>query len=92
MKWSLIRQPGRVSQACTSEADEVVLFADPVHPTHAVRPVGCWASKDTLIAVAQTSGRQPLNIHGAIFAGAAGCGRQRIGLGMTGASCAIQVT
>ncbi len=29
------------------EADEVVLFADAVHPTHAVRPVGCWAPKDT---------------------------------------------
>jgi hypothetical protein len=36
-----------------------------VHPTHAVRPVGCWAPKDTPIAVAQTSGRQRLNIHGA---------------------------
>jgi transposase len=47
-------------------ADEVVLFADAVHPTHAVRPVGCWAPKDTPIAVAQTSGRQRLNIHGAI--------------------------
>src|SRR6476659_3509144 len=32
----------------------------------AVRPVGCWAPKDTPIAVAQTSGRQRLNIHGAI--------------------------
>ncbi len=42
------------------------LFADAVHPTHAVRPVGCWAPKDTPIAVAQTSGRQRLNIHGAI--------------------------
>ena len=47
-------------------ADEAVLFADAVHPTHAVRPVGCWAPKDTPIAVAQTSGRQRLNIHGAI--------------------------
>jgi transposase len=55
------------------DADEVVLFGDAVHPTHAVRPVGCWATeharegpKDTPIAVAQTSGRQRLNIHGAI--------------------------
>ena len=47
-------------------ADEAVLFADAVHPTHAVRPVGCWAPKDTPVAVAQTSGRQRLNIHGAI--------------------------
>jgi transposase len=48
------------------DADEVVLFGDAVHPTHAVRPVGCWAPKDTAIAVEQTSGRQRLNIHGAI--------------------------
>ncbi len=47
-------------------ADEAVLFGDAVHPTHAVRPVGCWAPKDTPIAVAQTSGRQRLNVHGAI--------------------------
>jgi transposase len=48
------------------DADEAVMFGDAVHPTHAVRPVGCWAPKDTQIAVAQTSGRQRLNIHGAI--------------------------
>ena len=46
--------------------DEAVLFADAVHPTHAVRPVGCWAPKETAVAVQQTSGRQRLNIHGAI--------------------------
>jgi len=46
--------------------DEAVLFADAVHPTHAVRPVGCWGPKDTQIAVEQSSGRQRLNIHGAI--------------------------
>jgi transposase len=46
--------------------DEAVLFGDAVHPTHAVRPVGCWAPKDTPVAVEQTSGRQRLNIHGAI--------------------------
>jgi transposase len=46
--------------------DEAVLFADAVHPTHAVRPVGCWAPKDIPLAVPQTSGRQRLNIHGAI--------------------------
>ena len=46
--------------------DEAVLFGDAVHPTHAVRPVGCWAPKDTPVAVPQTSGRQRLNIHGAI--------------------------
>src|SRR3978361_20133 len=46
--------------------DEAVLFADAVHPTHAVRPVGCWAPKDLPVAVSQSSGRQRLNIHGAI--------------------------
>ena len=48
------------------EADEAVVFVDAVHPTHAVRPAGCWAPKETPIAVTQTSGRQRLNIHGAI--------------------------
>lgn len=47
-------------------ADEAVLFADAVHPTHAVRPVGCWAPKEVALAVPQTSGRQRLNIHSAI--------------------------
>lgn len=46
--------------------DEVVLFADAVHPTHAARPVGCWGPKGVQIAVEQTSGRDRLNIHGAI--------------------------
>ncbi len=46
--------------------DEAVMFADAVHPTHAARPVGCWAPKETKVAVDQTSGRQRLNIHGAI--------------------------
>jgi transposase len=46
--------------------DETVVFADAVHPTHAVRPVGCWAPKETPVAVEQSSGRDRLNIHGAI--------------------------
>src|SRR5437016_7713541 len=46
--------------------DEAVLFADAVHPTHEVRPAGCWAPKDAKVAIEQTSGRQRLNIHGAI--------------------------
>jgi transposase len=48
------------------EADEAVLFVDAVHPTHGVRPVGCWAPKEIKLAVEQTSGRDRLNIHGAI--------------------------
>ena len=46
--------------------DEAVVFADAVHPTHAVRPVRCWAPKNQPIAVEQSSGRDRLNIHGAI--------------------------
>jgi transposase len=46
--------------------DEAVLFGDAVHPTHAVRPVGCWTPKDVPVAVEQSSGRDRLNIHGAI--------------------------
>lgn len=46
--------------------DEAVVFADAVHPTHSVRPVGCWSPKDVPVAVEQSSGRDRLNIHGAI--------------------------
>ena len=46
--------------------DEAVLFCDAVHPTHAARPAGCWAPRDRTLAIEQTSGRQRLNIHGAI--------------------------
>lgn len=46
--------------------DEAVVFADAVHPTHEVRPAGCWAPKNQKVVVEQTSGRQRLNIHGAI--------------------------
>ncbi len=46
--------------------DEAVLFGDAVHPTHGATPVGCWGPKDTKIAIDQTSGRERLNIHGAI--------------------------
>ena len=46
--------------------DEAVLFVDAVHPTHAARPVGCWAPAKENLALEQTSGRQRLNIHGAL--------------------------
>ena len=42
------------------------MFIDAVHPTHAARPAGCWAPKAEKLAVEQTSGRQRINIHGAI--------------------------
>jgi transposase len=46
--------------------DEAVLFGDAVHPTHAARPVGCWAPKEEKLAIEQTSGRERINIHGAL--------------------------
>lgn len=46
--------------------DEAVMFADAVHPTHEVRPAGCWAPKGSKVAIEQTSGRDRLNVHGAI--------------------------
>ncbi len=46
--------------------DEAVLFMDAVHPTHAAQPVGCWAPSQEKLAIEQTSGRQRINIHGAI--------------------------
>ena len=46
--------------------DEAVLFADAVHPTHAARASGCWAPRHCRPAIQQTSGRQRINIHGAI--------------------------
>src|SRR5271163_991377 len=44
--------------------DEVAIFVDAVHPTHAARPVGCWAPKEQKLAIEQTSGRERINIHG----------------------------
>ena len=46
--------------------DEAVTFADAVHPTHAVRAVGCWGPKNIPVAIMQSSGRERPNIHGAI--------------------------
>ena len=46
--------------------DEAILFADAVHPTHAVRAAGCWAPRHCRLAIEQASGRQRINIHGAI--------------------------
>jgi hypothetical protein len=43
-------------------ADEAVIFADAAYPTHAVRPVGCWAPKEGPVAVEQSSGRDRPNI------------------------------
>jgi hypothetical protein len=48
------------------DPNEVVLFADAVHPTHDTRPVGCWTAKKDRLAIKQTNGRQRLNIYDAI--------------------------
>ena len=52
--------------------NEAVLFAGAVHPTHAARPAGCWARRGEKLAIdpriksGETSGRQRINIHGAV--------------------------
>ena len=46
--------------------DEAAVFLDAAHPTHAARPEGCWAPAKEVLAIEQTSGRQRVNIHGAI--------------------------
>jgi len=48
------------------DADELVMFADAVHPTYGAQPVGCWTPKDVAVAVEQTTGREHVNIQGAI--------------------------
>jgi transposase len=50
----------------TMRVDEAVVFVDAVHPTHQVRPAGCWVRRHVAIAVEQTTGRDRLNIHGGI--------------------------
>ena len=47
-------------------SDEAVVFADAVHPTHQARAVGCWAPAEEKIVIAPASGRDRLNIHGAV--------------------------
>src|SRR5665213_1466518 len=42
-------------------ADEMVMFADAVHPVHGARPVGCWVRPDEALAVEQKTGRDHLN-------------------------------
>jgi Winged helix-turn helix len=50
----------------TMGADEAIAFVDAVHPIHQVRPAGCRARKEIAVAVESTTGRERLNIHGAI--------------------------
>lgn len=46
--------------------DEMVMFADAVHPVHGARPVGCWVRRGEAVAVEQTTGHDHINIHGAL--------------------------
>ena len=46
--------------------NEAIVFVDAVHPTNAARPAGCWSLGSDHPAIEQTSGRQRINIHGAI--------------------------
>lgn len=47
-------------------ADEATVFVDAVHPTHGAHPIGCWMPRGGRVGVDQSSGRDRLNIHGAI--------------------------
>ena len=46
--------------------DEAIVYVDAVHPTHQSSPGGRWLPQDTRCAVSVTSGRERLNLHGAI--------------------------
>ena len=46
--------------------DEAVYFGDAVHPEHQSRPSHGWVKKDDNIAIKCNSGRQRVNIHGAL--------------------------
>jgi len=47
-------------------ADEVVYFADAVHPEYQSRPAYGWVRKSDKVAVKRTTGRKRLNLHGAL--------------------------
>ena len=47
-------------------ADEVVSFADAVHPEYQSRPAHGWVRKGDKVALRRTSGRQRLNLHAAL--------------------------
>ena len=50
----------------TLGADEVVYFADAVHPEYQSRPAYGWVRKGDKLAVKRTTGRKRLNLHGAL--------------------------
>jgi transposase len=46
--------------------NEAVVYVDAVHPTHQVKPAGRWLPRGQHCALPSTSGRDRLNLHGAI--------------------------
>lgn len=46
--------------------DEAVYFADGVHPEYQSRPAHGWVKKGDKVALRRTSGRQRINLHGAL--------------------------
>lgn len=50
----------------TMEYDEAVVFTDAVHPTHQSRPAKGWARKNSKLALRTSSGRERMNIQGAL--------------------------
>jgi transposase len=47
-------------------ADDVVYFADAVHPEYQSRPAHGWIRKGDKLAVKRTTGRRRMNLHGAL--------------------------
>ena len=47
-------------------ADEVVYFADAVHPEYQSRPAHGWVRRGDKVALRRTSGRQRFNLHAAL--------------------------
>ena len=50
----------------TLPEDEMIYFADAVHPEYQTRPAHGWIKRGSGIAVKTTSGRKRVNIHGAL--------------------------
>jgi transposase len=46
--------------------DEAVVYVDAVHPTHQAKPAGRWMPRGQRCALPAASGRDRLNLHGAI--------------------------
>ena len=46
--------------------DEMVVYVDAVHPTHQAKPAGRWLPRGQRCALPAASGRDRLNLHGAI--------------------------